>query len=158
MEILEQENIPHTWRVIAEGGHNTNWMPEERDRIEQFKLANPRDPLPEAVQWVVDRTDRYNRNHWVRVDATAEANTPSLLKVDRDGNLISVDARGVSEFTLLLNPEEIDFNSPVIVNINGRESFNALVEQSSETLLKWAQEDLDRSMLFTAELNLSVGN
>ncbi len=158
MEILEQEGIDHTWRVIAEGGHNTNWMPEERERIEQFKLDNPRDPLPDEVQWVADRTDLYNRNHWVRVDAIDDDNTPSLLKVEREGNLFTVDARGVSEFTLLLNPEEIDFNETVTVNINGRDHFNGMVEQSSETLLQWARQDLDRSMLFTAELGLQVND
>ncbi len=156
MEILEQENIPHTWRVIEEGGHNTEWMPEEREGIEAFKSANARDPLPDEVQWVVDRTDLYNRNHWVVVDDTAEENMPSLLKVSRDGNQFTVDARGVSEFTLLLNPDEIDFTAPVTVNINGRETFSEQVEQSSETLLEWAGQDLDRSMLFTAELSLSV--
>lgn len=158
IEILEQENVDHIWRVIEQGGHNTNWMPEERDAIEQFKLDNPRDPLPDQLQWVADRTDRYNRNHWVRIDATDEENTPSLLKVERVGNRIEVDARGVSEFTLLLSPEEIDFDEAVIVQINGEQGFNGLVPQSSETLLRWTQSDLDRTMLFTAELSLSVAN
>jgi hypothetical protein len=52
----------------------------------------------------------------------------------------------------LLSPSEIDFSAPVTVTLNGRESHGAMIEESTETLLKWAQRDLDRSMLFTAEL------
>ena len=64
----------------------------------------------------------------------------------------SVDTSEVKGFTLLLSPSEIDFTAPVTVILNGQESQAAIVEESTETLLKWAQSDLDRSMLFTAEL------
>jgi hypothetical protein len=40
--------------------------------------------------------------------------------------------------------------------LNGQESQAAIVEESTETLLKWAQRDLDRSMLFTAELVIRI--
>jgi len=43
------------------------------------------------------------------------------------------------------------------VRVNGKVIHQALVSQSSQTLLKWAALDLDRSMLFTAELNLRPG-
>ena len=55
-------------------------------------------------------------------------------------------------FTLLLSPSEIDFTAPVTVILNGEESQAAIIEESTEILLKWAQSDMDRSMLFTAEL------
>ena len=137
IQILEDENVDHIWRVIEGGGHNTEWLPEELAAIEQFKANNARDPFPDSVQWVADRTDRYNRNHWIRVDETAEENTPSLLKVDRDGNRFVVDARGVNQFTLLLNPEEVDFGSPISVQANGELVFSGLVEQKKITLLQW---------------------
>ncbi|MCG8413743.1 MAG: hypothetical protein MI746_05935, partial [Pseudomonadales bacterium] len=154
--ILEEEGVSHTWRVIEEGGHNTRWLPDELDAIEQFKLDNPRDPFPESLQWVVDRTDRYNRNHWIRVDSTEIADNPSLLKVDRLGNKFIVVARGVKQFTLLLNPEEVDFTQNFQVDVNGVTHFDGPITQSKETLLNWAQQDLDRSMLITAELPITV--
>lgn len=157
IQILEDENVDHIWRVIEGGGHNTEWLPEELAAIEQFKANNARDPFPDSVQWVADRTDRYNRNHWIRVDETAEENTPSLLKVDRDGNRFVVDARGVNQFTLLLNPEEVDFGSPISVQANGELVFSGLVEQKKITLLQWALQDLDRTALVTAELNITIG-
>ncbi len=154
--ILEEEGVTHTWRVIEEGGHNTRWLPDESEAIERFKLDNPRDPFPESLQWVVDRTDRYNRNHWIRVDSTDSADNPSLLKVDRLGNKFIVVARGVNQFTLLLNPEEVDFTQNIEVQVNGVSHFDGPVSESKETLLNWAQQDLDRSMLITAELPIAV--
>ena len=74
----------------------------------------------------------------------------------REDNLFVVSARGVSQFTLLLNPEEVDFSQPILVNVNGTTVMAENVGENKETLLKWAQKDLDRKMLFTAELNVQV--
>ena len=156
IDVLVEAEINHVWRVISEGGHNTNWLPDEMDAIENFKQANPRDPLPEKVVWVADRVDKFNRNAWVRVDELSQ--TPGLIEVMREENSIEVTARGVSKFTLLLNPEEIDFSEPVLVKVNGEIKLSEHVSQSVDTLLFWAKEDRDRSMLFTAELHLEVGD
>jgi len=156
IDVLVEAKINHVWRVIPEGGHNTNWLPDEMDAIENFKQANPRDPLPEKVVWVADRVDKFNRNAWVRVDELSQ--TPGLIEVMREENSIEVTARGVSKFTLLLNPEEIDFSEPLLVKVNGEIKLSEHVPQSVDTLLFWAKEDRDRSMLFTAELNFEVGD
>ncbi|MDP6654106.1 MAG: hypothetical protein QGF90_18670, partial [Gammaproteobacteria bacterium] len=79
-----------------------------------------------------------------------------LLEVRREGNSFVVTARGVSEFTLLLNPEEVNLSRPLLVNINGTTVHAGSVSENKKTLLKWAQQDLDRTMLFTAELSLQV--
>ena len=84
--------------------------------------------------------------------------TPGLIEVMREENSIEVTARGVSKFTLLLNPEEIDFSEPLLVKVNGEIKLSGHVSQSVDTLLFWAKEDRDRSMLFTAELNFEVGD
>jgi hypothetical protein len=55
----------------------------------------------------------------------------------------------------LLNPEEVDFSREVEVRVNSKEVFNARVSQSMETLLDWAAEDLDKSMLYTVELPIN---
>ena len=156
IDILREAGVRHTFRVIEDGGHNTQWLPDETPMIERFKADNPRDPLPETLKWVADRTDRFNRNLWIRVDELDR--TPGLLEVARTDNHFDVVARGVAEFTLLLNPEEVDFSSPVRVSVNGAPRFDAVVEQDRETLLRWAGRDLDRSLLFTAELPIRVAD
>ena len=155
IEILAEEGVDHIWKVIPEGGHNTNWLPDEAPMIEKFKQDNPRNALPERVQWVADRTDKFNRNLWVQIDSMSQ--TPGLLEVNRNGNEFRVLARGVSEFTLLLNPEEVNFSQAIQVYVNSENIFDEIVAQDKKTLLHWASKDLDRSMLFTAELKLRTG-
>ena len=76
--------------------------------------------------------------------------------MDRSNNLISVEARGIEQFGLLLSPDFIDFSRPVQVVVNGESQFYDTVEQSAESLLRLASRDLDRSMLITAELSISL--
>ena len=101
--------------------------------LEEFKQKNLRDPLPESVKWVADRTDKFNRNLWVQVDELSQS--PGLIEVTREGNNFDVIARGVSAFTLLLNPGEVNFSSPVVVTVNGEKIHQERVIQNANTLL-----------------------
>lgn len=156
VDVLEEAEVEYVFRVIEGGGHDTRWLLEETPAIEQFKADNPRDPFPEQLQWVVDSVDRYNRNMWLRVDEMTSSDFPAVLKVERLGNQFVVDATAVAEFTLLLNPVEVDFSQPVEVNVNGATVHSVQVEQSAETLLRWARQSLDRTALVTAELRVSL--
>jgi hypothetical protein len=142
--------------VIPEGGHDTSWLPQEMPFIEEFKQKNSRDPLPESVKWVADRTDKFNRNLWIQIDELSQS--PGLIEVTREGNDFNVITRGVSAFTLLLNPSEVNFSLPVGVTVNGEKIHQKRVMQNANTLLRWASIDKDRSMLFTAELKLRVND
>jgi len=62
----------------------------------------------------------------------------------------------VTAFTLLLSPDEFDFSKPVQVVANGREVFNGSVQRDLKTLLKWAAADNDRTMLYGAELKITL--
>ena len=37
IEILQQAGVRHNWSSIEDGGHNTNWLPQELASIEQFE-------------------------------------------------------------------------------------------------------------------------
>jgi hypothetical protein len=78
------------------------------------------------------------------------------VELHRQGNRIDALTRGVKEFTLLLSPDRIDFDQPVRVTVNGRVAFEGRVARSVEVLLTWAARDNDRTMLFGAELKVSV--
>ena len=90
------------------------------------------------------------------VDTRSWFGRPAVITASRDQNTFSVDTSGVDKFTLLLSPSEIDFDAPITVVVNGEEKFSARVEERAETLLKWAQRDLDRLMLFSAELPITL--
>jgi len=157
IDVLQEAGIKHVFKAIEGGGHNTSWLPDETAAIEQFKQENPRDPLPDSLQWVTDSTDRFNRSHWLIIDELARDDAPGMVRVSRDGNIINVNTASVDAFTLLLSPEEIDFSRPVAIYINDSLRRSERLQQDPQTLLKWAAADLDKSMLFTAELNLRVG-
>lgn len=154
IDLMTQAKADFEYTVIPGGEHNTAWMPDQIDRIEAFKRQHVRDPLPDRLQWISNRTDRYNRNHWIRIDGLRTEGEPGRLVVEREGNNINVTANYVTDFTLLLSPTEVDFGKPVTVTVNGEVLQSGLIAQSADTLLKWAAKDRDRSMLFTAELNL----
>ena len=81
---------------------------------------------------------------------------PQLFAALRTGNTVQATTRGVTRFTLLLSPDTFDFNQPVKVVANGLEVFNGPVKRSVETLLKWAERDNDRTMLYGAEINIRL--
>ena len=64
--------------------------------------------------------------------------------------------RGVQEFTLLLSPDVIDFDQPVQVTVNGKPAFAGMVKRDIAALLAWAARDNDRTMLYGAELHVTV--
>ena len=74
----------------------------------------------------------------------------------RDGNTVRATTRGVAAFTLLLSPDVFDFTRPVTVVADGRTVFEGLVKKDVGTLMRWAARDNDWTMLFGAELPVSV--
>ena len=156
ISILQEANIDHVFRAIEGGGHNTDWLPDEQPMIEQFKLDNPRDPFPSELRWVADRSDRYNRNLWMRIEELATEGQPGLMAVSREGNNFTVTADSVDAFTLLLSPEEVNFSQEITVMVNGRILYVGRVSQDMNTLADWAVRDRDKSMLYTAALSLRI--
>jgi hypothetical protein len=76
------------------------------------------------------------------------------VDVERSGNTIRATTRGVKTFTLLLSPAVFDLTSPITVIADGETVFEGRVTPSTATLLKWAAQDDDRTMLYTAELRI----
>ena len=171
------------FHVQPDSDHNTDWWPEERAAYEAFVRSHPRDPLPDRLSWETERTDRYNRAHWLVIDRLGEvagqANLAdsNLLRRDvetpaeaifprgkpsgrvdlaRHANVVEASTHGVRAFTLLLSPSTFDFSRPIRVVANRRTVFDGPVEPSVATLLKWAARDNDRTMLFGAELNINL--
>src|SRR5436190_23910374 len=153
----------------------TSWWPTLKDDFENFVRTHPRVPLPDRLAWEVSETRMWNRAHWLVIDklgATAgdakdiaDLNLSEAVPVFRNGrsgrveltrtgNTVTVATRNVKEFTLLLSPDQFDFEKSIKVMVNGRVAFNGHVEKSVATLTKWASRDNDRTMLFAAELKI----
>ena len=182
VEMIEAAGAIVEFRPQPEAGHDTSWWPVERPRFEQFVAAHPRKPHPEAVSWESERTDRYNRAHWLVIDQLGRrpgdatgledvnrftgqggeqrmyARTWPSGRVDarRSGNTYEVRTRGVAAFTLLLSPDAIDTARQVSVRVNGSVVFDGTVTESLRTLLEWHARDDDRTMLYTVALPVRV--
>jgi poly(3-hydroxybutyrate) depolymerase len=182
IDMFKRGGIPVSWQVYPEANHDTSWWPAERARFEAFLAAHLRVAHPETLSWETERTDRYNRVRWLVVDRLGkrssdvalpdvnefspngavrvplfERDTPSgRVDATRRGNGFDVRTRGVQAFTLLLSPDVIDFDEPVQVTVNGRRAFDGTVARDVTTLLAWAARDNDRTMLYGAELHVSV--
>jgi hypothetical protein len=74
----------------------------------------------------------------------------------RTGNTVEASTRGVAEFTLLVSPDAFDLSQPIKVVANGTVVFDAKVKPSAATLLKWAARDNDRTMLYAAEIAITL--
>ena len=182
VEMFKHGGIPLEFQVYEAAGHDTSWWPEERARFEAFLAARPRQPHPARVSWESERVDRYNRFRWVVIDRLgarpsdvaledvnrfSPATTLTIPLYDRSkpsgrvdavraGNSIEVTTRGVRELTLLLSPDAVDFAKPVVVKLNGRPVHDAVLAKDANVLQKWAARDNDRTMLYAAELHLTV--
>jgi predicted esterase len=182
VEMIEAAGAQVEFRPQPEAGHDTSWWPAERSHFEAFVTAHPRQPHPESLSWESERTDRYNRAHWLVInelgrrpadDAALEdvnrftasggeqrmfARTWPSGRVDarRNGNTFDVRTRGVTRFTLLLSPDVIEFSAPIVVRVNGNVASSGPLHESVRTLLEWHARDHDRTMLYTAELSVKV--
>lgn len=102
-------------------------------------ILGPRPELPAGPQLAFPRTVATGR-----------------VELERHGNEIVVRTRGVRHYTLLLSPGQFDLDQPIRVVTNGVVSFEGRVEKQVGTLLKWAALDRDRTMMFLAELPITL--
>ncbi len=182
---LRDSGVTVEYHPRPEAGHNTAWWPEIKEPFETFARTHPRDPLPATLTWEATDRDLPARAHWLVIDrvrppiAGDTSMKPDLnefsgagpnhgkelfgrgrpsgrVDLTRRGNTVEMRTRGVAEFTLLLSPDVFDFSQPIVVAANGHAVLEQRVEPSVAALAKWAARDNDRTMLFGAELHLTV--
>ncbi len=169
---FQSMGVPFVFRPQAGAGHNTAWWPTEREPYEKFVREHPRVAHPAKLSWETERTDKFNRNRWLvihelRQDASRETELKDRgffqhtklsgrVDVTRTGNAFDAKVRDVSAFTLLLSPDAIDFSQPVVVTVNGKPAFNSVMKKDTAALLRWSARDNDRTMLYGAELKVTV--
>jgi poly(3-hydroxybutyrate) depolymerase len=146
--------------VVA--GINGRALPAGLDLVEFLTLYKPGDTLT----FEVVRPDNTERMKLAGVYQPSVANrvTPLFprprptgrVDAERNGNSVKASTRGVAAFSLLLSRDVFDFEKPLVVEADGRVVFNGRIEPSLATLMKWAARDNDRTLLYSAELRISV--
>jgi hypothetical protein len=172
---LRQGGVTMAYLPQPDAGHDTSWWPAVKEPFEQFARAHPRLPLPDTLTWEVSDARTWNRAHWLVIDSLGATpgdatDLPDLnlsggapifrtgrsgrVDLERSGNTVTIRSRGVKQLTLLLSPDQFDFDANVKVVVNRRVVFDQRVEKSAATLRKWAARDTDRTMLFAAEVTV----
>jgi hypothetical protein len=153
--------------------------------FESFVRSHPRDPLPATLTWEASARDVPSRAHWLVIDRVrppaagdtaikpdlnlfsgagpnhdkelfARAQPSGRVDLTRRGNRVEMRTRGVAALTLLLSPDVFDFSQPIVVSANGNVVADQRAAPSVATLATWAARDADRTMLFGAELHVSL--
>jgi dienelactone hydrolase len=173
---MERRGIPyiyreHHWTHPHAGGH---FFPRQElpDLITWFD-GQSREQLPRSVSVVRDAT-HLTRLYWVRIDMTDQIAAFSENLIDsRDefitgavyaklhaeitaSNKIVVNTNRIRRFTVFLNQDLVDFSKPVIVETNGKISFEGMVEPNIETLLQEIRHRSGTHTLFPAKLTIDV--
>lgn len=77
INLIRRAGATVVYRPQPDAGHDVSWWPSERDNVEAFVRDHPRDPLPDRLSWETERTDRYNRAHWLIIDKLGTADGES---------------------------------------------------------------------------------
>ena len=161
----------HTWTHPHAGGH---FFPKQAlPELMTWFDAQQREPLPRTISLVRDAT-HLTPFSWVRIDMTDQiaAFTENLID-SRDefitggvyaklhaqvtaSNKIVVSTIRIGRYTLFLNQDLVDLTKPIIIETNGRISFEEMVEPSIETLLKEVRHRSDTHTLFPVKLTIDV--
>ena len=182
LELFRERTRVHLdYREYPESGHDLQITPEDEDAFIRFFVEARRDPLPDEISWATERVDRYARRGWLVITEIAPdhpvdesnilpriygRNVPrrkppkpqpwGRVGLVREGNTIHATTVGVKRFQLLLSPAEFEFAQPIRVLVDGRAVVDERITPDPEVLLRWAARDDDRTMLFAAELEVTV--
>jgi dienelactone hydrolase len=160
------------YREHSEGGHD--WSIEKDADVLAWFATKRRTPYPEEVVWK-SYEQSFTRSHWIEVlkrkdapplvtvhldmknqesERRTEYRPPVLVRAKRSGQTIEVVCEEVRELRVWLSDAMMDLDRPVVVTLNGRKVHDAVVKRSVETLVDEARRRGDRSMIFSACVDL----
>ena len=152
MRLFQQAGVFLDFRPQPEAGHDVSWWDDEKEAMDAFLRERVRRPLPARLSWETERTDRYNRAHWLVITALGavdgepdldpyntivDQSTGMPLGIDRIGQM--VDGSGLR--VLEVGPDSMAsaagmVNDDTIVEVAGRTGPS--VEDLREALVGFA--------------------
>ncbi|MBK7998200.1 MAG: hypothetical protein IPK15_05575 [Verrucomicrobia bacterium] len=134
--------------IIAGNGHTG--LPD-RDIIKQMYPA-VRNPVPTDLTWL--QTDKVIRDFfWLRSDTPGKKR--EIEAVCRDNRITVTTSTNVTSATVLLDSRLVDFDQPVITEVNGAKATHKL-QSSLRVLAETLMRRGDPELTFTAKIELPV--
>ncbi len=110
MVMLKKAGASVTFKVMPGAGHDTSWWPTESNAIDAFEESHPRNPLPDALSWETERTDRYNRVAWLLIDRLDPTKNEGVFADDN-----TIEVQEPSDFGLRVDSRKGDGRKVIAV-------------------------------------------
>jgi len=120
----------------------------------QWMRAHPRDPAPAGVT-VKPGISFPTRVHWIKIDSNSR-DTEARASIDRAAGKITIEARGASSVTLLLNDSLVDLDRALEVVLNGEKKRLSAHRDWTVTLDMMADATSDPGRVYVTELTVPV--
>jgi len=65
IRLFQEAGVSLDFRPKPDAGHDVSWWDDETAAMDEFMTEQARRPLPARLSWETERTDRYNRAHWL---------------------------------------------------------------------------------------------
>jgi len=143
------------------------WRDGEDSEIEyvdanavRFLEQHTREPIPSEIAWHMG-TRAHMRTvesfYWLSAAYNSAGYGVVRASFDREANIVRIDTDEYVSGTIyvLLNRQMVDFNIPVILEINGSTN-EIIVESCSNTLMETTKERLDPNFQFTARVRVEI--
>lgn len=135
--------------VDIKEGHGHGGLPD-RDQIVRL-YGQTRNPVPRELTW--EMTDGVIQDFfWLRTEAPGKGREINAMRHD---NRIVVTTQNISSASVLLDSRLIDFQKPIILEINGQKSEHRLAP-SLKTLCETLMRRGDADLAFTAQITLPL--
>ena len=137
-----------------------------------------RNPWGKKVEWATHIPSLYGRCDWIEIVDLGGTETSSPFEpipvktekgglftsvsgagyvyAERDGNSFEVKTNNVSKFRIALSPAVVDFKTPIVIKVNGREVFNSVVKYDAEAVIESFLQDEDPNTLAAKYIMVEV--
>ena len=160
------------YKEVPGGGHV--WDHGDDGVVLAWFAKRKRPTYPEEVVWKTYEKE-FSRAYWIEVlDRTAgtpivygrldmngkeserrtEIRPPVLVRATRAGQAIDLRCEEAKELRVWLDDAMVNLDQPVTIRVNGKKAFEGKVARKVDTLIEEARRRRDRSMTFSAFVNV----
>ena len=152
MRLFENAGVLIDFRPQPNAGHDMSWWENEAPAMDEFMVERIRRPMPPRLSWETERTDRYNRAHWLVIDELGsvtgepDLNSYNVIVDSTQGIQLGINKLGELQDGTGLRIFEVGDDSiasaagmvdnDTIVEVDGQ--FNPSVEDLKQALLGFA--------------------
>ncbi len=146
----DPDGYPHKVTIYEGLGH---WMDGKDVEALPWMAGYTRNPWPKSVVWH-QSARTHERFYWLSLPQ-GSAKLGQTVRAEVKGQRVEIQADGLKELTLRLSDELLDLDAPVIVTVNGEETFNGMVSRSVRTMWSSLHERPDPRSVATAVVHLA---